>query len=575
MERRSILTTVGDWSWFLAFAVGSSVWCVTAAAELGATFDEPIYVERGLERWRTGSHNGLIHLGTMPLPADLDTLPLYLWERWHGVTFDSVHDLPQLLPWARACTLVFWWLLLIYARLAGRSLGGPWGGRLAVAVLACEPNLLAHASLATTDVAITACVLALVYHFRTGRDGGWFRRLALPAFWFGICLLAKASGLVYGPVCLFAVETERLARSGALAGLRLGSLKQRLSAAWAAYRPLRRDGLRIFGAGLVLAFVYCGCDWRAQPSFVEWAHRLPEGRFASCMVWLAENLRIFSNAGEGIVRQIKHNMHGHGAYILGRTDPRSIWYYFPVVLAIKLTVPLLLAPLVLGLLRPRALLNWAAITAGVLLVMSLNFRVQIGIRLVLPLVAMTAVGLSAAIVEVYRGLSPGVRRRLFVSGIAAGLLWAGVATVRVWPQGLCYVNELWGGPREGYRWVSDANYDWGQGLPELARWQREHHAPPMLVWYFGTDPLYERLPLQPIGLHDMPLKRPADVLAQVRGRYLAVSTTLLHGPGFNLEGYRTANQFLRTQRPIARTSTFFIYDFTQNGEAPGGARAAR
>ena len=575
MERRGFLTTAADWAWFLAFAAASSVWCVTAAAEVGATFDEPVYVARGLERWRSGSHNGLLHLGTMPLPADVDTLPLYLWERWHGVTYDPARDLPQLLPWARACTLLFWWLLLFYARLAGRSLAGPWGGRLAVALLACEPNLLAHASLATTDVAITACVLALVYHFRTGRDGGWLRRVGLPSFWFGACLLAKASGLVYGPLCLFVVETERLARSGAFAGLRAGRLRERLAAAWATYRPLRRDGTRIFLVGLLLAFVYCGCDWRPQPSFVQWAHRLPEGPLATCMVWLAENLCIFSNAGEGIVRQIKHNMHGHGAYILGQTDPRSIWYYFPVLLTIKLTVPLLLAPLVLGVLRPRALLNWALLTAGMLLVMSLNFRVQIGIRLVLPLVAMAAVGLGAAAVEVYRGLSPGTRRRLFAGGLAAALLWAGAATARTWPQGLCYVNELWGGSADGYRWVSESNYDWGQGLPELARWQQQNRVAHLTIWYFGTDPLFERLPMRPIPLHDLPLKGPDDVLAQLRGKVFAVSTTLLHGPGFNLEGYRAANQFLRARQPVARTSTFFIYDFTHEGAPAPAARAAR
>ena len=88
MERRGILATAGDWAWFLVFAVASSVWCVTAAAQLGATFDEPVYVERGLQGWRNGTHSGLLRMGTMPLPTDLDTLPLYLWERWHGLTFD-------------------------------------------------------------------------------------------------------------------------------------------------------------------------------------------------------------------------------------------------------------------------------------------------------------------------------------------------------------------------------------------------------------------------------------------------------------------------------------------------------
>src|SRR5947209_1764716 len=152
-----------DAAWFLAWAVVSSAWCVTAASQLSATFDEPTYVQCGLERWRGGSTSGLMRLGTMPLPVDVETLPLYLWERSRGAPLDPIGRLHQLLPWARASALLFWWLLLFYAWRAARSLGGPWAGRLAVALLACEPTFLANAALATTDVAAAACLLAFAY----------------------------------------------------------------------------------------------------------------------------------------------------------------------------------------------------------------------------------------------------------------------------------------------------------------------------------------------------------------------------------------------------------------------------
>src|SRR5207244_638053 len=121
-----------DWLWFFIFAAASSLWCVGAAGRLGATFDEPVYISRGLDCWRSGSHQGLIRLGTMPLPIDLQTLPLYLVERWYGICLDGSSDLQALLTLARGMTLLFWWLLLIYARLCGRQLAGAWGGRLAV-----------------------------------------------------------------------------------------------------------------------------------------------------------------------------------------------------------------------------------------------------------------------------------------------------------------------------------------------------------------------------------------------------------------------------------------------------------
>src|SRR5260370_10353362 len=75
---------IWDCLWLLAWGVASSVWCVTAAAEIGATYDEPIDVANALDFWRTGSHYQLLRLGAMPLPMDVSALPLSLWERWQG-----------------------------------------------------------------------------------------------------------------------------------------------------------------------------------------------------------------------------------------------------------------------------------------------------------------------------------------------------------------------------------------------------------------------------------------------------------------------------------------------------------
>src|SRR4051794_32989631 len=90
-----------DAVWLLAFGLASSVWCVTAAAQLGATFDEPLYVKAGLTNWRTGSNKLLMRAGTMPLPIDLQTLSVYLWEQYRGEPFDPLLDLHTVLPVCR------------------------------------------------------------------------------------------------------------------------------------------------------------------------------------------------------------------------------------------------------------------------------------------------------------------------------------------------------------------------------------------------------------------------------------------------------------------------------------------
>src|SRR5262249_32455049 len=150
--------------------------------------------------------------GTMPLPLWVNTAPLYLLERWQGHPFDVQSELDTLLSAARATALVFWWLLLGYGWAAGRQVAGRWGGRLAVVLLACEPTLLAHASLATADVALAACLLAFWVHYRSGLSRGWWGRVGIPTVWFAAAVLTKASALVFGVLGMALLEIECLLR---------------------------------------------------------------------------------------------------------------------------------------------------------------------------------------------------------------------------------------------------------------------------------------------------------------------------------------------------------------------------
>ena len=412
-------TSFLDVLWLLFFGALSAGWCVTAAQALSATFDEPTYLRLGLEHWRSGSSGPLMKLGTMPLAVDLQTLPLFLWEKWRGLPIDPAREIAWILPWARMLTLVFWWTLLFYAWRSGRALSGPWAGRLAVVMIASEPIFLAHASLATSDIAVTACLLAFFFEFRAKRDRSWPLRVALPALLYGIAVLMKASALAFGVIGMLAIEVEGLFTNGASRDWR-----QVLAAA----RPFLRDVGGVVAGGLVVTFIYCGSDWSTEPRFIQWAQKLAPGILHDAMVWMAEHLRIFSNAGEGLAEQIRHNRRGHGAYLLGREYRRAIWFYFPVALTIKTSLPLMFLPIVIASIRPRALWNWACLTALGLLLFSLNCRVQIGARLMLPLLVCLAVGVAAAFIHVNRSLGDRWRSASIVL-LGAGLLGNAVAAV--------------------------------------------------------------------------------------------------------------------------------------------------
>jgi hypothetical protein len=553
-----------DACWFLACAVLSSIYCVTASDRLGATVDEPSYVQLGLARWRTGRHTAFLNAGTMPLSCEVQTLPLFLAETLRSRPFDLAEDWPRCLPWARAGNLLFWWLLLGYGGYLGRQLAGRWGGWAAMALLACEPNLLAHAGLATTDLALTACLVALLAHYRTGRVGAWATwrwRVGVPLLFAALTFLAKASGIVFVPLVLLAVEIERLARSDAVAG---ASWRQRLGRFLS---PALLDGGQVLGGGFLIALVYFG--FGSGNSFRgEWAQtHQPHGLFAHAL-WQF-NQTLHSNALGVLVFQMGHQEAGHGgALLLGHWYPDGVWYYFPVALSLKLGLPLLLTLGLLAVMKPRALGNTVIAAAALLLLYSLNCRVQIGVRLFLPVVTLLGIGAAVATVLAAREAVSRRARGCLRFGALCALGWSLFGTLAIWPHPLCFANEAVGGPGLNCLNLGDSNHDWGQGVPELLAWRTAHGDAPLSVWYFGTDPQLRTGPLTPIDLAALP---PEAAEERLQGRYLAVSTTLLYGgPGQSAIGER-----LRGMQPVGRTTTFVIYDFTRSeavARSDGGGR---
>ncbi len=554
----------GRWAdglWLLAFGLASSAWCLTAAARIGVTFDEPLYVKAGLTSWRTGSNKLLMRAGTMPLPVDVQTLPVYLWEQHRGHEFDPGADLHTILPVCRAANLVFWWLLLIYTMRLGRTFGGAWGGRLAVVLVACDPNLLGHAALATTDIALVACMMVLVYHVYHGYhpNASSARRVLVPGVLYGVALSAKASALAFGPQAMLVLGLWNLAKAGALTAPEGSMLRGRLVHLWHATYQFRKDLVAIVLIGFVVLFGYCGSDWGTEPTFIKWADGLPEGDLKQVMTPVSRELKIFTNAGEALWHQIRHNMRGHGTFLLGEWHERATPVYFPLALTMKVPLPaiaLLLAALVA---HPRRLLLPTAGVALLLFAFTPNCRVQIGVRFVFTLMVLTYVTTAAAIARGWAEHHTGSHAvpRWLVAGLLSAL--AGAAAW-VWPHGLSYFNQAWGGLPAGNRLLHDSNYDWGQGLPELRAWNEQHNNGEWLcVWYYGSDPDIVRPPLVWRNVSWLPIQNGADLKAQCPTKYLAVSVALLSSNPAPTPAHGAALTWLKAQTPVARTTHFFIY----------------
>lgn len=538
--------------WFLVCALGSSAWILSTAAKWGPTFDEPTYLECGLRCWETGSHKPLMRLGTMPLPVDVQTLPLYLAEKYQGRNFDTRLEMETILPWARGMNLIFWWVLLFQGWKLGWLFGGPWGARIGVFFLATEPNLTSHAALATTDIALTAFLLGFFYSYWTGFGKGWCQRIGLPSLWYSLALCSKASALPFTPIIMAGCEIWRYleTRGKTQTGEELppqSYFKDRF--------PLFvKDGLKIGFLGLLLVFVFCGSDWQTERTFVEWARQLPEGAVKPWMVWLSENLKIFTNAGEGLAQQIKHNFRGHNSFILGQAFPRAIWYYFPVLLTIKETTAVLFLLGGLVFLARKHLWNPLILVAFLMFLFSFNCRVQIGIRFLFPLVSLGILGLGVSFAMAFK-TNPG-KQGLLKIVLVIPMILALEEWIHSWPHGLSYINALWGGTSQGYKLVCDSNYDWGQGLKELKEWQKAN-ARPLTVTYFGLDPGLKNDWSTSLPIQELSRKNPGNYPMVIPGT-LAISSTLVFGPPLSPEHSRLITLF-RSQSPDSKVGPFLIY----------------
>jgi len=192
---------------------------------------------------------------------------------------------------------------------------------------------------------------------------------------------------------------------------------------------------------------------------------------------------------KGLIDVSAHNHSGHPSYLLGRLSGWGWWYYFPVALAVKTTLPLLLLVALALWFGDRRKLLHPLLGALLVLAISMTANINIGLRHVLSVYlffAILASGLLAASLS---------RRTTLV--VAALVVWHAAESVLAHPDYLPYFNEIARGREE--RFLADSNLDWGQDLARLGRYAQEHHIESLQLLHTGpTDPAKFHLHYQPL-----------------------------------------------------------------------------
>ena len=347
---------------------------------------------------------------------------------------------------SRAGNLPFFWLACWMVFLWGRRFFGTSAGAVAVLIFTMIPTVLAHAGLSTTDMGVTACLAAALYaSLRLVEEPG-----VKTALWFGIALgltvLSKFSALVYYPAAIalaFAVwlwVTRPQVRELSRRAVRLlpwiaGSALLAFFLIWSGYRFS-------FGKNVYLPF------------------RAP-----------------FPELFAGIQAVAKHNTEGHLSYFFGELRMDGWWYFFPVLMAVKL--PLAMLGLVAMGLWKRPKQPAAGWTFGIvvaiplaMLVVAMAARINIGLRHILPMFPFLAVIGAAGVMWL---AETGRKQSWARWTLAAAVLWLCGTSLAAHPDYLAYFNALAGDHPE--RIVVDSDLDWGQDIKRLGQRLKELNAP--------------------------------------------------------------------------------------------------
>lgn len=521
----------------IALLTALTIQVLLAAVTNSATADESEHIVSGLAALRTGdfrmsvAHPPLMDMlcgaaawagSAPPMPRDLDSWRRAQHLRYSYIYFWREHAAPvatKLIVSARLPILAVSLGLAILVFVWARSLYGWPAGALALGLYCFEPNLLAHSAVAGNDLSAAAGFALTIYlywrYLQSRRRGP----LILTGAAFGLTLLTKFSGILL-LLILPLLSALHVVRERSIPA-------RRLAAGFAA----------IVGVGALVVWAGYGLGLQPVASF---AHQ----------VGLSEDTRI--PAGQfvsGFLYQLGHERVGHPAYLLGRTSNFGWWYYFPVAMLVKTSLPLLI---LLGIAIGRREFDrnetFLLVPAIVYLAASMSQSLNYGLRHILPIYPLLLIFTARVVARPW----PKHLRRWGPRLVGVLCAWIVLEALLYSPNYLAYFNETVGGPRGGSRVLIDSNIDWGQDLKRLARWQRGHpEASPLFLAFSGSaDPALYGVDAYPMpGLS--PNWPPADMPPEwygphsiPRSGWLAVSVHLLRRhPGYTwLRDYEPVDQ---------------------------------
>lgn len=530
------------------------------------TWDEANHIFTGYRSWTDGDfglnpeHPPLLKLiATAPLLTTQPKTPVLEGRFFKedaflgGKEFLYRNDPDKILARTRTTAAILTLLTALFVFFGAKEMFGTGAAFVALALVAFDPNLLAHGALITTDVGLACFMFLSVFMFYRFVKSPSALRLILTGLAVGLVLAVKHTGLLVLPILFLLTICEILLQRNGHKALKLAGSLVLIGligwvVLWSCYRfryDARPNGLQL---NPPLAEYVKGLEpheaWPIKTAAR--FHLLPE----SYLYGLAD-VRLTANY--------------YTSYVLGKVYPHGVWFYFPIAFLIKSTIGVLaLVLLSLGVIAVRRLNHWREILFLVVpvifyLLVALTVGMNIGVRHILIVYVFLYVLIGGAAWALVRTS----RKWAYVVGLL--LLLHAASSVSAFPNYIAYANELWGGPSQTYKYLTDSNSDWGQQLKSVKRYLDQRGVKDCWFLYFAegvAEPSYYGIPCKPLPtISTLWLNLPIDVPTSITGPVL-ISASNLSGVEFGPGPLDPYGQFKLLKPTAVIDRGVFVFDGT-------------
>ena len=408
------------------------------------------------------------------------------WNFGYDFLYASGNNVEQILFWARLpmlFLLVFLgWFIFYWTK-------KEFGKNIALFVLTLfsfSPTFLAHGRLVTTDIgAVLGFILGFYFWLKFLRNPSKTNVIAT-GFVFGICMLFKFSlALLIPSFAIITLTYALLNKKNLLKYILLSIL------------------IGVIGTMFVILPVYQihVLNYPPEKQLSDTMTLFPvSGIPKKIITFMAGNpaTRALAHYFLGLMMATHRTATGNTVYFFNRISNSGWWYYFPAVYLLKIPLAfhiltLLSLSLITKTKKEERIKDWIknhftefsmlvflAIYWGTSMVGILN----LGIRHILPVFPFTYILVGLGLSKIKEMKKPAFRK----TGICLIVLllgWYIFSSLNVYPHYLSYFNEIVSGTDNGYKYITDSNYDWGQDLKRLTMWVEENNIEKIKIDYFG------------------------------------------------------------------------------------------